>query len=218
MSGALGLDKPGPHSGGDSSLRPRKYCDAGNLWQLRLTILDPVGLIFRSRRPVFTGKAGGILEVRVLFKGIVRLVIGAAEVDDLAVDTPEGPVQRLILAHLDIPLLWPEHKASQQHSRPQDLTTDYAENETSVAGFVGAISKHEPHNWDRCKAVGLWCVPKHTHRNRVVAWPKRHGFAFNRTWWADYALWPLWAVPSSRCRCSREPVLEVGGARRRAGA
>jgi len=52
-----------------------------------------------------------------------------------------------------------------------------------VATFVGAISISEPHNWDRCKAVGLWGVPKYTFRvrsvkagDRLFIWRTRAGF------------------------------------------
>lgn len=52
-----------------------------------------------------------------------------------------------------------------------------------MATFVGAISSKEPLNWDRCKDVGLWGVPRTTKRvqevkpgDRLFIWRGRVGF------------------------------------------
>jgi hypothetical protein len=52
-----------------------------------------------------------------------------------------------------------------------------------VASFVGAISSREPLNWDRCKEVGLWGVPRSTIHvrgvepgDRLFIWRGRLGY------------------------------------------
>ena len=52
-----------------------------------------------------------------------------------------------------------------------------------VASYVGAISSSEPRNWDRCKEVGLWGVPRNTIHargikpdDRLFIWRGRVGF------------------------------------------
>lgn len=52
-----------------------------------------------------------------------------------------------------------------------------------MACFIGAISNREPLNWDRCKEVGLWGVPRITSHvksikagDQVFIWKSRVGF------------------------------------------
>lgn len=52
-----------------------------------------------------------------------------------------------------------------------------------MGSFVGAVSSKEPLNWDRCKEVGLWGVPRSTVHvrglkpgDRLFIWRGRVGF------------------------------------------
>ena len=69
-------------------------------------------------------------------------------------------VQRLILAHLDIPLPWSETTAPQQHSRIQTITPNYAENGPRLRTPASSLAIF---NWTRHPPgdhpVGGGCEP-----------------------------------------------------------